>query len=139
MLKLSDFDYYLPKELIAQYPLIERDSARLLVLERSKGTIEFCLFKDIKQYLKKDDLLVLNNTKVLPSRIFGRRITGGKVEILLLKRKSGSTFSALLKPGRLKLGEKIIFNGGNTFAKISAKSEVEFNTQDIESIYKLVL
>lgn len=137
MLKLSDFDYYLPKELIAQYPLAERDNAKLLVLERSKGTIQHYLFKDIIQFFKKDDLLVLNNTKVLPSRVFGRRITGGKVEILLLKRKYGSTFSVLLKPGRLKLGEKIIFNGGKDFARISAKNEVEFNTQDIESIYKL--
>ena len=137
MLKLSDFDYILPKELIAQYPLKERDNARLFVLQRSKEAIEHCLFKDIKDYLKKDDLLVLNNTKVLPSRIFGRRLTGGRVEILLLKRKGNSTFSALLKPGRLKIGEKIIFNGGKTFAKITAKNEVAFNIRDAGSIYKL--
>lgn len=137
MLKLSDFDYNLPKELIAQHPLRERDSARMLVLDRSKKSIEHRLFKDIKNYLKKDDLLVLNNTKVLPSRLFGKRLSGGKVEILLLKLKGGSAFNALLKPARLKLGEKIIFNGGKIFANIRAKNEIEFNTQDIDSIYNL--
>ncbi|MEK6727465.1 MAG: tRNA preQ1(34) S-adenosylmethionine ribosyltransferase-isomerase QueA [Candidatus Omnitrophota bacterium] len=137
MLKLSDFDYKLPKELIAQYPLRERDSARLLVLDRLRGTIEHRVFKGLKDYLKKDDLLVLNNTKVIPGRIFGKRLTGGKVEILLLRRKSNSAFRALLKPGRLKLGEKIIFNGGKVFARITAKNEIDFNTKDIRSIYKL--
>lgn len=137
MLKLSDFDFNLPKELIAQYPLEERDSARLLVLERSSGRIEHCLFKDVGQYLSKEDLLILNNTKVLPSRIFAKRLTGGKVEILLLKRKYGPVFNALIKPARLRIGEKIIFNGGKTSARITAKNELEFNTEDIESIYKL--
>ena len=137
MLRLSDFDYNLPKELIAQYPLKERDKARLLVLDREKGTIEHAVFKDILDYLKKDDLLVLNDTKVLPSRIKGKRKTGGKVEVLLLNRKSGLTFDALVKPGRLKSGEEIIFNGGKITGRISAKNEITFNAQDAGSVYGL--
>jgi len=79
-MKLSDFDYILPKELIAQYPLKERDDARLLVLNRKEETIEHRIFKDIRDYLIKDDLLTLNDTKVLPSRLIGSRATGGKRE-----------------------------------------------------------
>ena len=110
MLKLTDFDYHLPEELIAQYPLKERDSARLLILNRATGAIEHYIFKDIAEYLKKDDLLVLNDTRVLPSRLRGFRATGGKVEILLLKQKNGLAFQALIKPGRVKIKEKINFN-----------------------------
>jgi len=136
-MKLSDFDYNLPKELIAQYPLLQRDQARLLVLSREKGTIEHCVFKDLANYLKEDDLFIVNDTKVLPSRLFGKRKTGGKVEILLVNRISGSTFRAMIKPSRVKLGEKIIFDGGSIFAQISNKNEVSFNIDDIETIYKL--
>ena len=74
-MKLSDFGYPLPKELIAKYPLKKRDEARLLVLNRNKGTIEHRIFKDIIDYFQGDDLLVLNNTKVLPSRLIGSRVT----------------------------------------------------------------
>lgn len=137
MLKLSDFDYTLPKELIAQYPLTERDTARLLVLNRKDGKIEHRIFKEITDYLRRDDLLVLNNTRVLPSRLKGQRLTGGKVELLLLKRKQGLTFQALIKPGRLKLGEKIIFNGAKSYATVNARNEVTFFNQDIDSVYRL--
>lgn len=137
MLKLSDFDYTLPKELIAQYPLTERDTARLLVLNREDGKIEHRIFKEISDYLRRDDLLVLNNTRVLPSRLQGQRLTGGKVELLLLKRKQGLTFQALIKPGRLKLGERIIFNGAKSYATLSARNEVTFFNQDIDSVYRL--
>jgi S-adenosylmethionine:tRNA ribosyltransferase-isomerase len=161
MLKLSDFDYKLPKELIAQYPLKERDACRLLILERRKGKIEHCVFKDIIDHLNKDDLLVLNDTKVLRSRLKGHRptpleincnktklrlpkgnpsLTGpttGKVDVLLLNRKNGSKFNALIKPGRLKLREKIFFNAGKIIGEISAKNEITFNTKDIDSIYNL--
>jgi S-adenosylmethionine:tRNA ribosyltransferase-isomerase len=135
MLRLSDFDYFLPKELIAQYPLKERDACRLLILDRKKNKIEHCNFKDITGYLKKNDLLVLNDTKVLPCRIKGNRLTGGKVEILLLNRKSDLTFGALIKPSRIKVGEQIFFNGISS--KISAKNEITFNANDEVSIYKL--
>ena len=136
-MKLADFDYDLPKELIAQYPLKERDNARLLVLRREDGLIEHCIFKDIVDYLKTGDLFVLNDTKVLPSRLRGSRTTGGKVEVLLLNRKQGLTFTALFKPSRMKLHEKIIFNGGSISARIDAKNEITFEAKDIESIYKL--
>lgn len=137
MLKLSDFDYNLPKELIAQHPLIERDASRLLVLNRAEGTIEHRYFKDIINYLIKDDLLVLNDTKVLRSRLIGKRPSGGRVEILLLKRKNGSTFEAMIKPNRVKLNERIIFNGGKIFAEVISKNEVVFNIDNPDSVYNL--
>lgn len=137
MLKLSDFDYSLPKELIAQYPLEERDAARLLVLNRQKRTIEHHVFKDILDYFKKGDLIVLNDTKVLSSRLEGRRLTGGKVEVLLLKRKADSAFAALIKPSRIKVGEKVLFDGRKSYGIISAKNEITFNTQDLNKIYTL--
>jgi len=154
-MRLSDFDYTLPKKLIAQYPLKERDMARLLVLNRKNGTIEHCLFKNIIDYFQMDDLLVLNNTKVLPSRIIGSRVTGGKVELLLLKQKSGLTFDALIRPSRVKLKEKIIFtppflkhkgcssqeraglNDGKIYGEVTAKNEVTFKALDTEAIYNL--
>lgn len=136
-MKLSDFDYTLPKELISQYPLEKRDNAKLLVLNRKSGSIEHCIFKDIIDYLRKDDLLVLNDTKVLSSRLKGQRLTGGRIEILLLNRKDGLTFNALIKPSRLKVGEKIVFNGGNISGIVSAKNEVTFLSQSLAEIYKL--
>lgn len=138
-MKLSDFDYNLPKELIAQYPLKERDSARLLVLDREKLTLEHRVFKDIPDYLREGDLIVLNDTKVLPSRLHGKRNSGGKVEVLLLNRKEELTFNALIKPGRVKLGEKVIFNGGKSEGIISAKNEITFNLKDTASVYALGL
>ncbi|MDP3731952.1 MAG: tRNA preQ1(34) S-adenosylmethionine ribosyltransferase-isomerase QueA [Candidatus Omnitrophota bacterium] len=136
-MKLSEFDYPLPKELIAQYPLKERDTARLLVLDRKHNTIEHRLFKNIIDYFQPADLLVLNNTKVLTSRLIGSRATGGKVELLLLRQKTGLTFDALIRPGRIKLKEKIIFNGGKTFCEVTAKNEISFSADDTEAIYNL--
>lgn len=136
-MKLSDFDYSLPKELIAQYPLKERDSCRLLVLDRKKSIIEHRTFRDILGYLKPGDLLVLNDTKVLPSRLIGRRATGGKVEILLLNQESCSTYNALIKPARVKAGEKIIFNGGQTYGIISSRNQISFGLKDSGSVYGL--
>lgn len=135
-MRLSDFDYLLPKELIAQYPLEKRDSARLLVLKRQNSAIEHRIFKDIVDYLNKDDLIVLNNTKVLPSRLIGSRITGGKVELLLLKQKSGLTFNALVKPNRIKWGEKIIFNGKGIWCEMTGNHEVTFYAPGIDAIYR---
>jgi len=137
MLKLSDFDYFLPKELIAQYPLKQRDAARLLVVRRQSAKIEHCAFRDITDYFASSDLLVLNDTKVLPSRLKGRRLSGGKVEALLLERKEGLRFRAMLKPARLKAGEKIIFDGAKISALINAKDELTFQAPDIAAVYKL--
>ncbi|MBQ6728198.1 MAG: S-adenosylmethionine:tRNA ribosyltransferase-isomerase, partial [Clostridia bacterium] len=85
-MKTTDFDYYLPENLIAQTPVEPRDASRLLVYDRTTDTVYHKHFSDIKSFLKKGDLLVRNNTKVLPARLFGTTPNGGKVEILLLKR-----------------------------------------------------
>ena len=99
-MKTSDFDYYLPEELIAQTPVEPRDSSRLLVYDRKTESIEHKIFRDIYDILKPGDLLVVNNTKVLPARIYGQTEHGGKVEILLLKRRSINEWETLVKPGR---------------------------------------
>lgn len=135
-MKLSDFDYSLPRELIAQFPLKERDSARLLVLNRRKQTIEHRVFRDIDEYLNKDDLLVLNDTRVLACRLFGRRASGGKVEVLLLRKKEEATFKALIRPGRLKVNEKIHFGNNKLQGIVSAKDEVTFANVLPEHIYR---
>ena len=99
-MKTSDFDYYLPEELIAQTPVEPRDSSRLLVYDRKTESIEHKIFRDIYDILKPGDLLVVNNTKVLPARIYGQTEHGGKVEILLLKRRGINEWETLVKPGR---------------------------------------
>ena len=137
MLKLSDFDYNLPKELIAQYPLKERQSARLLVVNRSTGTIEHFIFQDIIKYFNQGDLLVLNDTKVLTCRLIGHKATGGKVEILLTKRKSGSTFDALVQPSRTKVGEKIFFGKDKIAGTITNRKEISFKANDADAIYEI--
>lgn len=134
-MKLSDFDYSLPKDLIAQYPLRERHKAKLLVLNRASGTIEHRIFEEIAGYLNRGDLLVLNNTKVLTCRLMGRKATGGKVEVLLTRRKTGSIFEALIQPSRTKTGEKIIF-GGNITGVISGRGEISFKLEDANAIYQ---
>jgi S-adenosylmethionine:tRNA ribosyltransferase-isomerase len=134
-MKLSDFNYDLPKELIAQYPLEKRDAARLMVLDRKHKNIKHDTFGNITSYLHKGDLLVLNNTRVLPARLFGLRKTGGKVEVLLLNRKEGLRFEAMLKPGRLKINEKISFNGGKLCAEVTARDEINFCAKDLQEIY----
>jgi len=136
-MKLSDFDYLLPKELIAQHPLPERDSARLLVVDRATGRIEHKIFRDITGYLKKDDLLVLNDTKVLPCRLKGKRKSGGKVEVFLLKLKEELVFEAMIRPARLRAGEEIIFPNSSIVAGIIGRNEVKFSAKSIEEVYNL--
>ncbi len=99
-MKTSDFDYYLPENLIAQTPLYPRDSSRMLVYDRKQDKIEHKHFYDIIDYLKKGDVLVRNNTKVLPARMFGETLHGGKVEVLLLKRFNLTEWEVLVKPGK---------------------------------------
>ena len=99
-MKTSDFDYYLPEELIAQTPATPRDSSRLLVFDRAKDEIEHKHFYDIIDYLKEGDVLVRNNTKVLPARMFAYTKNGGRVEILLLKRFDLTEWEVLVKPGK---------------------------------------
>lgn len=99
-LKKSDFYYDLPEELIAQTPAEPRDSSRLLVYDRATDKVEHKIFRDIKNYLRKGDVLVVNNTKVLPARLFAHTEHGGKVEVLLLKRLSALRWEVLVKPGK---------------------------------------
>ena len=99
-MKTSDFDYYLPEELIAQTPVEPRDSSRLLVYDRAQDKVYHKRFSDIKEFLKAGDLLVRNNTKVLPARMFAYTEHGGKVEILLLKRFNLTEWEVLVKPGK---------------------------------------
>ncbi|MFH0855293.1 MAG: tRNA preQ1(34) S-adenosylmethionine ribosyltransferase-isomerase QueA [Candidatus Omnitrophota bacterium] len=137
MLRLSDFDYALPKDLIAQYPLEKREEARLMVVERSSGSIKHSSFKNVAAYFRKNDLLVLNDTKVLTCRLIGHKATGGKVEILLTRRKSGSVFDALIQPSRTKVGEKIYFGDQKICGTVSNRREISFKPTDAASIYDM--
>jgi S-adenosylmethionine:tRNA ribosyltransferase-isomerase len=136
-MKLSDFDYDLPKELIAQHPLKDRESCRLLVVNRREGTIEHRVFRDIKDYLLPGDLLVLNNTKVRTCRLRGTRKTGGKVEVFLLRQKEGLCFDCMLKPGRLRQGEVVGFKGSPITCTLTGINEVTFQAPDAGAVYAL--
>lgn len=110
---LSDFDYTLPEELIAQEPLAERDNSRLLVVDRSNEAIEHRVFSDILDYLRPNDLMVFNNTRVVAARLIGTKETGGRVEALMMKRLSAGVWEAMVKPGRrVQVGTKLIFDCG---------------------------
>ena len=110
-MKTSDFDYYLPQELIAQTPVYPRDTSRLLVYDRANKQIEHKHFYDITKYLKKGDVLVRNNTRVLPARMFGYTKNGGKVEVLLLKRFNLNEWEVLVKPGKkARVGAKLVLS-----------------------------
>jgi S-adenosylmethionine:tRNA ribosyltransferase-isomerase len=135
MLKLSEFDYPLPKELIAQYPLTNRQDSRLLILNRQDGKLIHGVFKDIAAFLRKNDLLVLNDTKVLHCRLIGKKYTGGKVEILLTRRINATTFSCLVQPSRTKPGEKILFAGGRVIGVLSRRGQISFKAPDADAIY----
>ncbi|MGI6684982.1 MAG: tRNA preQ1(34) S-adenosylmethionine ribosyltransferase-isomerase QueA [Bacillota bacterium] len=123
-MKVSDFDYDLPEELIAQYPLEPRDTSRLLVLHRDTGFIEHRMFKDIVDYLTPYDGLVINDTKVLPARLFGKKLTGAVIEVVLLKQLNVSTWEALVRPGKkVRPGSKIIFSPGILEGEVLDNSE----------------
>lgn len=113
-LKTSDFYYDLPQELIAQDPLEDRSSSRLLVLDKETGEIKHQMFRDIVQYLKPGDCMVINDTKVIPARLIGSKIgTDAKIEVLLLKRKENDVWETLVKPGKkAKPGTRISFGDG---------------------------
>ena len=111
-MKTTDFDYHLPESSIAQTPSEPRDSSRLLVLHRETGALEHKIFRDIKAYLKAGDLLVLNQTRVIPARIFAKKETGGKVELLLLRRRDELTWEALVGGKGLRVGKKVGVENG---------------------------
>lgn len=124
-MKVSDFNYNLPKELIAQVPIKDRDQSRLMVLDRKNKTIEHKIFKDIIDYLEPGDCLVRNNTKVIPARLYGvKEETGANVEFLLLKRVDGDIWEVMVKPGRkLMPGVRVEFGNGLLKAEILEKFE----------------
>ena len=119
-MKTSDFYYDLPEELIAQDPLEDRTASRLLVLDRQTGAVEHKIFSDVIDYLNKRDCLVINNTRVIPARLIGEKEgTGGKVEVLLLKRRANDVWETLVKPGKkLRPGAKITFGDGRLRAEV---------------------
>ena len=118
-MKLEDFDYFLPEELIAQVPIEKRDESRLMVLDKNLKTIEHKVFKDIIDYLEPGDCLVRNNTKVLPARLYGKKDTGANVEFLLLNRIEGDIWETIVRPGnKLKPGTKVLFGDGILQAEV---------------------
>ena len=118
-MELSEFNYYLPEELIAQTPIDKRDESRLMVLDRKTGEIEHKVFKDIIDYLRPGDCLVRNNTKVIPARLYGKKDTGANVEFVLLKNLEGDIWEAMVRPGnKLHKGAKVIFGNGILQAEI---------------------
>ena len=118
-MKVTEFDYELPEELIAQTPIKKRDESRLMVLNRKEQTIEHKIFKDIIDYLKPGDVLVRNNTKVIPARLYGKKETGAKVEFLLLNNIEGDIWESIVRPGnKLHVGTKVIFGDGILEAEI---------------------
>ncbi|MCM8765389.1 MAG: S-adenosylmethionine:tRNA ribosyltransferase-isomerase, partial [Candidatus Omnitrophica bacterium] len=124
-MKLEDFNYQLPKELIAQFPKEKREEARLLVLERKTGRIIHRIFREIVDYLNPGDTVVLNDTQVIPARLWGvREKTKGKVEVFLLEKKDESTFSVLFKSrGKFSEGERVIFKDNLLSGIILSKDE----------------
>jgi len=119
-LKVKDFYFDLPKELIAQHPLKKRDESRLMVLNKKSGEVEHKVFKDIIEYLNPGDCLVLNDTRVMPARLYGAKEgSGGKMEFLLLNRHEDDIWETLVKPGkRGKVGAKFVFGNGELKAEV---------------------
>ena len=142
MPQLKEFDFNLPQELVAQYLIAQRDAARLMVIDRSTGTIRHDVFSNLGKYLSPQSLLVLNDSKVVPARLLGQRVTGGKVEIFLLRKLSdGVSFEALIKPlGRLKPNERIHFNGSGVYAELidPVKRIVRFNKKNLGSYFNRI-
>lgn len=119
-MRVEDFDYHLPPELIAQRPVEPRDASRLLVLHRNSGRLEHRRFYELPLYLKLGDVLVLNDTRVIPARLLGKKAkTGGQVEVFLLKPLGGDCWEVLVRPGRrVPPGTELIFGGGELRAKV---------------------
>jgi len=124
-MKLADFDYCLPEELIAQEPIEPRDHSRLLVLHRQSGKREENRFYDLPAYLEAGDTLVLNDTRVIPARLFGvRRDTGGRLEVVLLRRTGKDVWEVLVKPGRrARIGAEIVFGDGALTGEVLADTD----------------
>jgi len=140
-LRLSDFEYFLPKELIAQRPTERRDESKLLILNRKEKSLKETVFKDIVNFIQEEDILVLNNTKVIPAKFLAKRKTGAKLEILFLRERERNLWETLIRPSkRVKLGESIIFGGDGRFeGEILERTEdgkflIRFDLVDIKEI-----
>lgn len=135
-MKVSDFNFDLPEELIAQCPLEKRDSSRLMVLDKETGEITHRVFHDVLEYLSEGDTLVLNNTRVLPARLIGEKDgTGGKIEFLLLRRIEGDKWECLAKPGK-KAKPGVVFTFGDGKLKAVVREIGEEGNRIIEFIYE---
>ena len=136
-MRVEEFNYELPKELIAQTPYDKRDEARLMVLDKENKNIEHKIFRDVLEYLNPGDCLVINDTKVIPARLYGKKDTGANVEFLLLKRLEGDEWEAMVRPGnKLKVGSKVEFGEGLLKAEIlevmpGGNRKVKFEYQGI--------
>jgi S-adenosylmethionine:tRNA ribosyltransferase-isomerase len=119
-MKVEEFDYYLPEELIAQEPAKKRNMSRLMVIDRAKGRFEHRYFKNLDEYINDGDCIVLNDTKVIPVRLYGKKIvSGGKIEFLLLNRIEGDVWEVMLKPGkRAKKGAVFVFGDDRLSAEV---------------------
>lgn len=131
-MKLSDFDYHLPKHLIAQHPKEPRDSSKLMVVGRK---IEHRIFRDLIDYLSEGDVLVLNDSKVLPARLFGKKKTGGKAEVLLISKKKDNLWDCLIKGKNIRENTRIIFSENRLEGIVKSKSakgkyKIEFLSND---------
>lgn len=139
-MKLSDFSFELPNRLIAQYPLKDRSQAKLMVLDRITGKVKHCRFSEIIHFLSSGDLLVLNNTRVLKARLFGYKSTGGRIEVLLVKRINNNLWQAMLSKTRgISPGKKLFFDQRNLIIikeKIDKLWLIEFNRNDFDIINK---
>ena len=134
-MQVREFNYNLPEELIAQIPLKKRDKSRLMVLDKKERTIKHKVFKDIVEYLKPGDVLVRNNTKVIPARIYGKKDTGANVEFLLLNRIEEDIWESIVRPGnKLHIGTKVIFEKGLLEAEIL--DVMQGGTRKVKFYYK---
>lgn len=134
-MQVSDFNYDLPQELIAQVPISKRDESRLMVLDRQKQTIEHKVFKDIIDYLEPGDCLVRNNTKVIPARIYGKKETGANVEFLLLNNIEGDIWECIVRPGnKLHVGTKVVF--GERLLKANILEVMPGGTRKVQFEYQ---
>src|SRR5437773_1428945 len=144
LMRISEFDYQLPKKLIAQRPLAERDASRMLLMDRRSGSLRDTSFSTLPDVLRGDELLVFNNARVIPARLFGRRAgthaqppsrasarehLTGTVEMFLTKMKAPDVWECLVRPGRkLPVGERVIFGHGELEAEIVSRGELGLRT-----------
>lgn len=132
-MKTFDFDYHLPESSIAQTPIEPRDASRLLVLHRETGELEHRIFRDIGDYLGAGDLLVLNQTRVIPARVYARKETGGRVELLLLRRRDTLTWEALVGGKGLRVGKKVFLESDDSsHRKIPTSGDVGVRAEILE-------